>query len=267
MRVAAAVSDKPTANPAGSSDGQGADSATPLADALLPGAMRGDAPGAVKSDHSITLGAFLHLLGDTGKASADGLMSSTSRPDFAQAVALSALQAQASAGASAALTSLSSSLGSSPVLAATPSNSTPLALQSGWQEALGSRVDWMLNHGVQEARIELHPRDLGSIQIHVRLGAEGAQVQFAATHAEVRHALEASLPKLREMLASDGVALSQAQVGSQFQQPGSQTRSFANALPTMLRRDDDRDGAAQPAVGPTAARVRVASVSLVDDYA
>ncbi|MDR3417524.1 MAG: flagellar hook-length control protein FliK, partial [Nevskia sp.] len=142
--------------------------------------------------------------------------------------------------------------------AAMPRSSLPLD-QSAWAGALHDHVQWQLGQGVQEARLELHPRELGSIQVHVRVDGSGADVQFAAAHPQARQALSASLPQLRQMLAGDGLQLGQAQVGAQsqpFRQPRAAAASGATA-------DDGADeGDALVATVP-----RVIRIGLVDDYA
>lgn len=90
----------------------------------------------------------------------------------------------------------------------------PLALnQSDAGTRLGERLRWLHEAGVQEARMQLHPRELGSVDIRIRIEGQNANVWFGAEHAGARAALEAALPQLRERLAADGLALSQAQVG------------------------------------------------------
>lgn len=97
----------------------------------------------------------------------------------------------------------------------------PLSIQ-GHDAALrlGERLRWLTESGVQEARLQLHPRELGSVDIRIRIEGQGASVWFGADHPGARAALEATLPQLRERLASEGLQLSQASVGSQTQDPG-----------------------------------------------
>jgi flagellar hook-length control protein FliK len=141
------------------------------------------------------------------------------------------------------------------------------ATQDNWPDMLGSRIEWLLHHGLQEAHIELHPREMGSINVHVRLGADGADVRFAATNPNIRDALESSLPRLRELLASGGLALAQAQVGSQMQQQESAGR-FTQQNPTPRSSANAPAATADAAKEESAApRVRVTQVSIVDAYA
>ena len=97
----------------------------------------------------------------------------------------------------------------------------PLSLQG--QDAalrLGERLRWLRDSGVQEARLQLHPRELGSVDIRIRIEGQGASVWFGADHPGARAALEASLPQLRDRLAGEGLQLAQASVGSQTADPG-----------------------------------------------
>lgn len=105
---------------------------------------------------------------------------------------------------------------------------------------LGERLRWLSEAGVQEARLQLHPRELGSIDVRIRVEQQTASVWFGADHPAARAALEASLPQLRERMATDGLQLGQAQIGgsAQFQsqereaggqgRPGAPSRSAAS---------------------------------------
>jgi flagellar hook-length control protein FliK len=129
-----------------------------------------------------------------------------------------------------------------------------------WPQALADQVQWQLGHEVQEARLELHPRDLGTVQVQVRITSEGAEVRFAASHPQAREALQAALPQLRSLLQGDGIALAQSQVGAQ---------SSWQAPAQPQRQPQARPGAAAPAADeePAAAAPRVVRVGLVDDFA
>lgn len=96
----------------------------------------------------------------------------------------------------------------------------PLALDGpGAAIRLGERLRWLSEAGVQEARLQLHPRELGSIDVRIRVEQQTASVWFGTDHPAARAALEASLPQLRERMAADGLQLGQAQIGgsAQFQ--------------------------------------------------
>ncbi|WP_428383437.1 flagellar hook-length control protein FliK [Nevskia ramosa] len=123
------------------------------------------------------------------------------------------------------VTPTSSSDAASCLLAAPPSTALdaygePLALDGPDAAVrLGERLRWLSEAGVQEARLQLHPRELGSIDVRIRVEQQTASVWFGADHPAARAALEASLPQLRERMAADGLQLGQAEIGgsAQFQ--------------------------------------------------
>lgn len=108
---------------------------------------------------------------------------------------------------------------------------------SQWQSDFNNRVTWLARAGGnQRAEIRLNPANLGPIEVRVMMKDDQASITFSAQHGAVRDAIEASLPRLREMFLSSGMQLAQANVSDQplqeqrqRQQPGagdgdSQTR-------------------------------------------
>ncbi|GBU12853.1 flagellar hook-length control protein [Enterobacterales bacterium] len=94
-----------------------------------------------------------------------------------------------------------------------------------WQQQLGQQVMMFNRQGQQTAELRLHPQDLGSIQISMKIEDGQAQMHFVSGHSGVRAALEAAMPQLRTSLADSGINLSQSHVSSdtsQWQQQGSQ---------------------------------------------
>ncbi|MCW8919385.1 MAG: flagellar hook-length control protein FliK [Gammaproteobacteria bacterium] len=77
--------------------------------------------------------------------------------------------------------------------------------QPNWGGAVAERVVWMTNANIQEAEIQLNPRELGPIGIRITVNNEQTHVSFVAQNAATREALEAALPRLREMLNENGL--------------------------------------------------------------
>lgn len=84
--------------------------------------------------------------------------------------------------------------------------------QAGWQEGLGERILWMTDKGLQTAEIKLNPAHLGPLEIRIQIDQDQATVHFATHHASVREAIEAAVPKLREMLGAQEIALADINV-------------------------------------------------------
>ncbi len=83
-----------------------------------------------------------------------------------------------------------------------------------WQEQLGSQLTWMIDKGEQLATLRLSPEHLGPLEVKIAVRESEATVWFGATQPETRAALEAAMPRLRDMLASQGIALLQSGVSS-----------------------------------------------------
>ena len=80
----------------------------------------------------------------------------------------------------------------------------------------------MAREGVQQAELRLNPASLGSVEVRLSINNDQASVTFLAQNAATRDALEQAMPRLRESLAENGLALSHSEVGQQ-NQSGEQT--------------------------------------------
>ena len=120
-------------------------------------------------------------------------------------------------------------------VAALPSVSVNHSLhQPGWDQAFGEKIQWMVSQQVQGAQIRLNPAQLGPMEVNIQLRNDQATIQFNSAHVVVRDALEAAIPRLREMMESSGVELVDVDVSGQSfaeRQDGSgQQPVVANAL-------------------------------------
>ena len=96
-----------------------------------------------------------------------------------------------------------------------------------WQMDLGTQLVAMIEKGDQSAVINLSPVELGPVQIDVAVHEGEVSVAFAAQVADTRAAIEASLPKLRELLAGEGLSLTNSNINnmlSGFSQQKSSSR-------------------------------------------
>lgn len=92
----------------------------------------------------------------------------------------------------------------------------PVSLQDHrWAGHVGEQVVWMAKHEQQSAQININPPQLGPLQITLNLNGDQASAMFVSPHAEVRQAIQDAMPQLRDMLATSGINLGQANVGSQ----------------------------------------------------
>jgi len=98
-----------------------------------------------------------------------------------------------------------------------------------WNKDLGERIVWMNSKAIPSAEIKLNPPHLGPISVRVDVVDDQATVVFTAQHAAVRETLEASIPKLREMMSAQQLNLVEANVfhGPASDQGRSQAQNFA----------------------------------------
>ncbi|MEM1187742.1 MAG: flagellar hook-length control protein FliK [Pseudomonadota bacterium] len=80
---------------------------------------------------------------------------------------------------------------------------------------LTTRMKVLVRDGVREARINLHPAELGRLQVTVSTEGDQARISFMAETSAARDAIEQSLPRLRDMLEQNGLQLAQSDVGQQ----------------------------------------------------
>lgn len=89
-----------------------------------------------------------------------------------------------------------------------------------WAEDFGTRITTLVRGGESQAALQLSPVDLGPVDVTVTVRDSQATIHFSAAQSETRALIEASLPKLREMLAAQGFSLLDASVSQGFTQRG-----------------------------------------------
>lgn len=110
---------------------------------------------------------------------------------------------------------------------------TPAVGTPAWDAALGQKVVWMAAGGQQSASLTLNPPDLGPLQVVLHVSNSHANATFISAQPEVRQALEAAMPRLREMMSDAGIQLGQANVGGGM--PNQQQAQGEQAAHSALR--------------------------------
>lgn len=81
-----------------------------------------------------------------------------------------------------------------------------------WSDALSQKVVFLSNAHQQSAALTLNPPDLGPLQVVLNVADNHAHALFVSQHPQVREAVEAALPKLREAMEAGGLSLGSANV-------------------------------------------------------
>ncbi|RLT89687.1 MULTISPECIES: flagellar hook-length control protein FliK [unclassified Ketobacter] len=84
-----------------------------------------------------------------------------------------------------------------------------------WGNEVGQRLMMMVSSKLNSAQIQLTPRDMGPIDVKVSVQQDQANVVFTSHAAPTRDALEQALPRLRELMEQNGVALGDVDVRDQ----------------------------------------------------
>ncbi|WP_380178922.1 flagellar hook-length control protein FliK [Kalamiella sp. sgz302252] len=203
--------------------------------------------------------AFQQVLGQVSKDNDKENSSSTTQTTITSSVI---------SAASAAVTPATSSLVTAP---ATPQLNSQLGSPE-WQQALGQQIVMFSRNGQQTAELHLHPQDLGSIQISLKLDSDQAQLSMVSNHSQVRAALEAAMPQLREALAQNGINLGQTNVSSDaFQQgqsfSGQQEQQRDNSRGNTFSLTAENDSDVTPIAVPAALQARASGSNAVDIFA
>lgn len=87
--------------------------------------------------------------------------------------------------------------------------------QPGWDRAVGEQALWFISQNIKAASLRLNPAHLGPMEMMVAVDGDKATVAFSSSNAIVREALESAIPRLREMLAENGLNLGDVNVSHQ----------------------------------------------------
>ncbi len=166
---------------------------------------------------------------------------------------LSGASSDGSAGAAQLLTS-NTSTDSAP----TPTFKIAAGVDTAqFGQGVADRVALMMDGNLTSAKLQVNPPALGPIEVRIALQGGHAQVSLSSHSALTRDALEASAPKLREMLGSQGFS----QVSVDISQ-----RSFQERLPQSQAYESASGGDA-PVLAQAPLSMSRSASGLLDAYA
>ena len=134
-----------------------------------------------------------------------------------------------------------------------------------WGNELGKRLIWMTDKGIGRAELRMNPPELGPVEVRISVSNDDARVAFQVQHGATREALEGAMPRLREMFASQGLNLSDANV-SEHSARGRHQAAQSGAGTGADRADDSFEGdAGELADAPDRLRARSLAAA-IDTY-
>ena len=157
-------------------------------------------------------------------------------------------------------TAVSASAPAEARIAATPGS-------ADFASQLGAQLSTFVRDGIEHAKLELHPLELGPVTVQIQIDGNSAQVTLAAEQAPTRAALEDALPQLASSLREAGLTLTGGGVFEQPRQPNQADQQPGGRGDGSVRSDprSERDTAARESVTlqPLAAPRRRGVVDLV----
>jgi len=147
--------------------------------------------------------------------------------------------------------------------AAAPRLAPPVGT-AAWGQALGDKIVWMATAAQQTATLTLNPPNMGPLQIVVNVSNEQATASFFSAQPEVRQALEAAFPRLKEMMNEAGIQLGQATVSADTPRQDAPAHRQGQPLAAPFGETDDR---AATAVQAGELPVQRSGRGLVDTFA
>lgn len=131
----------------------------------------------------------------------------------------------------------------------------------GWLKEIGLNVTGMVQGKLGRMSLQLHPAELGALEIEILTNDGTASFDFVATQAGTRELLESSLPRLRELLQQQGMLLGDAVVREQSQQHHARDQQQSSPVrPAMPGEEPVTDT-------PNIRQPRIDRTALIDAYA
>lgn len=147
----------------------------------------------------------------------------------------------------------------------------PLGNHANFAGGLADRLLTLGGVGSHTARLQLHPESLGKLDVEIQIEDGSAQVWFGTSTSQAREAIEASLPRLKELFAEQGIALTRTQVDSGSGQMGNpnafQQRQATGTNPFAPDLRGWAPARGEPSALPNPLATRALSTRLVDVWA
>ncbi len=215
---AAIVLQPPAASPAAAPNATlrgGAGAALALAHARGPEALA-SAPGMVAKTAPVEPGAIADVpAGHAARAGNDVQAANESLPQPALPAPLPELHKGTDAVSTVPLAHAAPVQAQAEVAPA-PLRVTPQVHAPEFPREFATQVHIAVQRGVEQASIQVNPPELGPVQVRLEIGNGEARVHFAAENAATRDAITDALPKLRELLGSQGLSLAGSSVGAEM---------------------------------------------------
>jgi flagellar hook-length control protein FliK len=144
---------------------------------------------------------------------------------------------------------------------------TPPVGTPDWEDALSQKVVFLSNMHQQSAELTLNPPQLGPLQVVLQMADNHAHALFVSPHQQVREAVEAALPKLRDALETGGLSLGSTSVSDGFARQANQQDQRSGNGKGGARQAASAEGIGDGTMAISASVPMRRTVGLVDTFA
>lgn len=132
-----------------------------------------------------------------------------------------------------------------------------------WGSDFGQKIVWLVGREMQSAQLVLNPPQMGTVEVRLTMAGNEAGAQFFSPHQGVREAIEAAIPRLRDMMAEAGLSLGQTSVSQEsFRHADGRPENAGQSDSAQMASEADGESLSTGAVGAPV----VVGQGLVDLY-
>ncbi|KTD65220.1 flagellar hook-length control protein FliK [Legionella spiritensis] len=109
-----------------------------------------------------------------------------------------------------------------------------------WSEQFNQQIVWLGQQKINSAHIRLNPQDFGPLEVNISINKEDASLSIATHSTHVRDLIEQAIPRLKDMLAEQGVNLTEVTIESSDHRQR-QSANQDSSSPTLEQSGPDSD--------------------------
>ena len=83
-----------------------------------------------------------------------------------------------------------------------------------WSQGFNQQIIWLGQQKINSAQIKLNPQEFGPLEVNIHMLKDEATLKITTHTLQIRDLVEQALPRLREMMAEQGVNLAQVNIDS-----------------------------------------------------
>lgn len=81
-----------------------------------------------------------------------------------------------------------------------------------WGQDFNQRIQWVVNQSMSGAQIRLNPQHMGPVEVRIQVQNDQLSLAFTAQHGATREAIDAALPRLREIFSEQNINMADVDI-------------------------------------------------------